>query len=140
MKKQLRFIAAALGAAAIVLHAPHAQAHEYYAKSFTIIHPWADQSAPGAKNAAVYMKFDEISARDKLVSASSSIAERIDVKGAGAKGIDIPAGAPIELKPGTWHLVLVNLKAPLVWGRSYPMTLVFEKSGPVAVMISIGED
>ena len=126
-----------LGAALVAVAAGPALAHEYYAKSFTIIHPWALPTEAGATTAAVYVKFEEISAGDRLVAAQAGMARQVTLRGAAA--IDLPAGATVELKPGTAYLELTGLQAPLQWGRSYPMTLQFEKSAPVQVMISIGE-
>ena len=121
--------------AGLLLTAP-AIAHEYYAKSFTIIHPWALPTEAGASTAAVYLKFEEISAGDRLLAAHAAMADNVQLRGVAA--IDLPAGATVELKPGTAYLELTGLKAPLQWGRSYPMTLQFEKSGPIQVMVSIG--
>ena len=120
---------------------PIAHPHEYYAKSFTVVHPWAEPSAAGAKNAEVFVKFDEISAGDKLVAAHSSLADSVELRSATntvLRNIDLASGKPVELGPRGAHLLLVNLKAPLQVGRSYPMTLEFEKSGPVQVQVSIG--
>ena len=36
------------------------------------------------------------------------------------------------------HLVMLDLKSPLQWGRSYPLTLVFEKAGAIDTMLSVG--
>jgi hypothetical protein len=33
---------------------------------------------------------------------------------------------------------LRDLRSPLQWGRSYAMTLVFERAGEVQVMVSVG--
>lgn len=120
-----------------------AYAHEYYAQSFKVIHPWADATPTGASSAAVFLKIEEISEGDRLLSAQTSFAERVELRTAistatPAKAIDLPAGPDIDLDAGSAYLQLVNLTAPLQWGRSYPMTLVFEKSGSVDVMISVG--
>ena len=40
--------------------------------------------------------------------------------------IDLPAGKPVELKPGGLHLMLMGLKAPLKAGDSVSFTLVVE--------------
>ena len=40
--------------------------------------------------------------------------------------IDLPAGKPVELKPGGLHLMLMGLKAPLKAGESVSFTLVVE--------------
>ncbi len=40
--------------------------------------------------------------------------------------IDLPAGKAIELKPGGYHVMLMDLKQPMKAGESVPITLVFE--------------
>ena len=126
-----------------------AQAHDYYAKFFHIYHPWAEPTEPGAADSAVYVKFDEIAADDQLISASTLLADRVELRGpAGGgqsgtgslllNGIALPSGGEVELRPEGPRLVLKGLKLPLQLGRSYPMTLAFEKSGAVFVMVSVG--
>ena len=48
-------------------------------------------------------------------------------------GIDIPAGATIQLVPGGFHVMLIGLKAPLTVDENYDVTLVFETAGKVKV-------
>jgi copper(I)-binding protein len=43
-------------------------------------------------------------------------------------GLDIPAGTPVELKPGGNHLMLMDLKQPLARGSSVPVTLHLRNS------------
>jgi copper(I)-binding protein len=122
---------AALGSAA---------AHEYYGKGFTLVHPWAEPSAPAATSADVFMNFDNVEQPDRLLRADSELAQRVEVRGRdgkpAAKGIEI--GPQTVLKPGAARLVLIGLKQPLETGRSYPLALTFEKSGTMRVMVSIG--
>jgi copper(I)-binding protein len=40
--------------------------------------------------------------------------------------IELPAGKPVELKPGGLHLMLMGLKAPLKAGETVSFTLVVE--------------
>ena len=133
-----------LSACALCVASSGAIAHEYYAKSFKVIHPWAEPSASGDKDAAVYVVFDEISGADRLLAAHTSLAAKVELRGAAATGdavlrkIELVSGKTLTLSPDSAHLLLINLKAPLQAGRSYPMTLEFEKAGPVQVMISIG--
>ena len=110
---------------------------------------WTRATAPGAKIAAGYMTIKNAAkAPDKLVSASSPAAERVEthvtVKDGDifrmreVKGYDIPAGGSFELKPGGAHLMLVNVKAPLKEGDKVPLTLRFEKAGAVKVELQVG--
>ena len=43
-------------------------------------------------------------------------------------GLEIPAGKPVELKPGSYHVMLIDLKTPLVKDTTIPVTLVFVDS------------
>jgi hypothetical protein len=40
--------------------------------------------------------------------------------------LDLPAGQAVELKPGGYHIMLLDLKQPVAQGASVPLTLVFE--------------
>jgi len=41
-------------------------------------------------------------------------------------GIDLPAGKSVELKPGGYHIMLINLKQQIKDGDLVPVTLVVE--------------
>lgn len=109
-----------------------AQAHEYFTANFTLIHPWTRASAPGATTANICMSFDEVTRSDRLIGASSPLAEGAEMGGNGvgrALDIAIPQGIKTELTETGVHLRLVGLKQPLELAREYPMTLVFALSG-----------
>jgi len=42
------------------------------------------------------------------------------------KGLDVPAGQTVELKPGSYHIMLMDLSAQIKAGDTVPLTLVFE--------------
>ena len=124
-------------------------AHEYYTSSFKVVHPWAEPTEPGASMAPVYLRFEEISAADRLIGARSGFAGSVELRRPLSKGtsaetstpmdaIAIPVGATIELSPAGQHLLMLDLKTPLLMGRSYPLTLIFEKSGAIETMLSVG--
>ena len=48
-------------------------------------------------------------------------------------GIVIPAGATVELKPRSLHVMFMELKEAPEEGRVFPATLTFEKAGRVEV-------
>ena len=48
-------------------------------------------------------------------------------------GLPIPANATIELRPGSYHIMVMNLKKPIANGDVLPVTLVFEKGGTVTI-------
>ncbi len=43
-------------------------------------------------------------------------------------GLDLPAGKAVALEPGGYHVMLMNLKAPLKAGDKVPLTLVLESA------------
>ena len=42
--------------------------------------------------------------------------------------LDLPAGKVVELKPGGFHIMLMQLKQPLKEGQSVPIVLVVERA------------
>lgn len=93
---------------------------------------WARASVPGQTGTGAFMK---LTARDgaKLVGASSPAAGVTEVHEMKMEGdvmkmravpaLDLPAGKAVELKPGGYHLMLLDLKAPLRKDTVIPLTL-----------------
>lgn len=52
-------------------------------------------------------------------------------------GLPIPAGQTVALQPGGYHLMFLQLAAPLVQGDSIDVTLTFEGAGDITVPLSI---
>ena len=44
-------------------------------------------------------------------------------------GIDLPKNTPVSLKPGGYHLMLLQLKKPIRAGEIIPLTLVIDTHG-----------
>lgn len=84
---------------------------------------------------------------DRLVGAASDFAEMTQVHETTMEnnimsmrevaGIDLPVGAILELKHGSYHIMLMNLKKDLKEGETVTITLKFEKAGdlPVSMMV-----
>ncbi|MDC8770487.1 copper chaperone PCu(A)C [Roseateles albus] len=72
----------------------------------------------------------------RLVEVRSSVAGVVEVHEMAMDGsvmkmravpsLALPAGQTVELKPGGYHVMLMDLKAPIKAGDSVPLTLVFE--------------
>lgn len=96
---------------------------------------WARASVQGQKATGAFMK---LTARDgtKLVGASSPAAGVTEVHEMKMDGnvmtmravpaLELPAGKVVELKPGGYHVMLMDLKAPLVKDSRVPLTLTFK--------------
>ena len=96
---------------------------------------WARATVQGQKATGAFMK---ITAKDglRLVGAQSpaaGVTEVHEMKMEGdvmrmraVPGLDLPAGKTVELKPGGYHVMLLDLKAPLMKDSKVPLTLVFK--------------
>lgn len=56
------------------------------------------------------------------------------------EGIDIVAGEMLMMKPGGYHVMLIDLVAPLEIGQTFDVTLTFETAGDVIVPVEVRED
>lgn len=96
---------------------------------------WARASVQGQKATGAFMR---LTAKDgaRLVRAESPAAGITEVHEMKMDGdimrmravaaLDLPAGKTVELKPGGYHVMLLDLKAPLAKDTSVPLTLVFQ--------------
>ncbi|MFZ2869230.1 copper chaperone PCu(A)C [Zavarzinia sp.] len=142
--------AGVLALAAFSLSLP-ALAHEFEAGNLEIVHPWSRATPAGAKVAGGFFKVENKGdTPDRLLSVGSDIAEKVQVhemtmtaEGMASMnevtgGIEIAPGATLELKPGSYHVMFIGLKHPLVEGEKFKGTLTFEKAGTVEVDFVVG--
>jgi len=121
-----------------------AQAHEYYAAQFVIVHPWALPTEPDTTESPIYFRIENIGATDRLLRCNAAWADSIelragdDAKAPALKALPFGPGADLDFIAGKPHLLVKGLKAPFDYGHSYNMTMVFEKAGAINVMISVG--
>jgi copper(I)-binding protein len=107
--------------------------------------PWLRATPGGAKVGAGYLRITNTgSEADRLTGASMPLAARGEVHEmtmrngvmhmAGlAQGLAIPPGKTVELKPGGFHLMFLDLKGALKQGEKVDVTLTFERAGSVTV-------
>lgn len=55
------------------------------------------------------------------------------------ESVSVPAGSTVELKPGSFHLMFVGLRAPLEVGDKVDVTLSFREAGSVKVTAEVRE-
>jgi uncharacterized protein YcnI/copper(I)-binding protein len=119
------------------------------AGSLVITPPWSRATPGGAKVGGGYMTItNNGTVADRLIGGSSEVSRVFEVhemKMEGSvmkmraldKGLEIKPGETVELKPGGYHVMLIDLKAPLKEGTKVKGQLVFEKAGKVDVEFSI---
>ena len=136
-------------ALALSLVAGAAFAHDYTVGSLAIGHPWARATPKGAPVAGGYMTIaNKGTMVDRLVGGSADFATRVEIHQMTMEqgvmkmrplkdGIEIKPGATVECKPGSYHLMFISPKQPLVQGQSVKATLKFDRAGPLDVEFSV---
>ena len=115
--------------------------------SIKVENAYTRATAPGQQVAGGFLKIENKGGADQLVSASSPVAGEVQLhemamdgnvmKMRQLKDIAVPAGGSVELKPGSLHLMFMNLKAPLVAGQTIPVKLKFAKAGDLEVNMPV---
>lgn len=96
--------------------------------------PYARATPPNAVNSAVFMTIENHMASERtLVSVTTPAAKKSELhtvekqgdllKMRQVDGIEIPAHGEIQLMPGSFHIMLLNVNKPLVEGDSITLTL-----------------
>ena len=105
------------------------------AQAVTVADPWIRATVQGQKAKGAFMKITSKEGA-KLTGVSSPAAgiseihemkmEKDIMKMAAVPSLNVPAGGAVELKPGGYHIMLMDLKQPLAKDSSVPLTLVFK--------------
>ena len=127
-----------------------APAGDFEAGPLVIHAPWARATPPGAQVAGGYALIENTGdSADRLVSVTADISSRVEIHEMAmddgvmtmrplADGIEIPAGESLALKPGSFHIMFMQITAPLMEGETFAGTLTFEHAGTVDVTFAIG--
>jgi hypothetical protein len=104
----------------------------------TVKDPWVRATVAGQKATGMFGQVSS-AAGGKLVAASSPAAGIVEIHEMSMDGttmkmraiaaLDLPAGKAVDLKPGGYHVMLMDLKQPLKAGETVPLTLVVEGAG-----------
>jgi copper(I)-binding protein len=136
-------------AAAVSLLTVPAMAQDYKLGSIEITTPWTRATAPTARTGGGFMTItNKGTTADRLVSARSNASDKVEIHEMQmdgsvmrmrelAKGLEIPPGATVMLKPGSYHIMFMELKAPLAKDTKVPVTLVFEKAGSIDLQLNV---
>ncbi|UCV03244.1 copper chaperone PCu(A)C [Dechloromonas denitrificans] len=133
------FLRASLAMCASVA-VPSARACEFFTSTLRITHPWTRASAPGATSALLCMKIDQVIEADRLIGVETPVANGVELVIDGAVSrlnLPIPKGREINLGEAGVIVRLVDLNHPLLIARTYPLALVFEKSGKVDAELNV---
>ncbi len=101
----------------------------------TATDPWVRGTVATQKATGMFVQLTSAQG-GKLVSGSSPVAGRVEIHEMAVvdgvmrmreiSALELPAGKAVELKPGSYHLMLMDLKQPMKAGDIVPVTLVIE--------------
>ncbi len=101
--------------------------------------------AHGAVSGAFMLIKNSNAEADLLLKASSDAAEMVQIHEttmqagvmsmAEVPGITIPTGSAVELKPGSYHIMLIGLKRELKQGETISINLSFQNAGDIGFEI-----
>lgn len=102
----------------------------------TVAEPWVRATVAQQKASGLFARITSASG-GKLVAVSSPVAGVVEIHEmsmdgnvmkmrALPAGLDLPAGQTVELKPGGYHVMLMDLKQTLKAGDTVSATLVIE--------------
>ncbi len=105
------------------------------AAQVTVGDPWVRATVPQQKATGAFMSITAAKGA-RLVDAKSPVAGVVEIhemamennimKMRAIPGLELPAGKAVELKPGGYHVMLMDLKEQMKEGQSVPITLVVE--------------
>jgi len=135
--------------ALLALIAGSALAQDYKVGAIEIRQPWTRATPPTAQAGGGFLVLTNTGTTpDRLIAVKSPAADKVEIHEmkmdgnvmrmrAVDKGIEIPPGGTVELKPGGFHIMFMGLKEPFAKGAKVPLTLVFEKAGSVDTELSV---
>jgi hypothetical protein len=104
----------------------------------TVKDPWVRATVAQQKATGLFAQVTSTSG-GKLVAASSPVAGVVEIhemkmegdtmRMRAIAGLELPAGKAVELKPGGYHVMLMDLKQQLKPGETVSVTLVVEGAG-----------
>jgi len=112
----------------------------------TVEQPWVRAMVPGQSVAAAYMKIRS-SERAALVGVQTPAAQKVEIHEMSMSNgvmkmrpltrLDLPSERTVELTPGGYHLMLMNVTKPLKEGDEVPLTLTIERQDKTRVQVEV---
>ena len=97
--------------------------------------PWVRATVPAQKASGAFMQLRSAKAA-RLVEVKSPVAGRVEIhemamqgqtmRMRAVDGIDLPAGQPVNLASGGYHVMLFDLQRQLKEGEQVPLTLTVQ--------------
>jgi periplasmic copper chaperone A len=108
---------------------------------------WARATPPGAKVGAAYLQITGACGADALIGAESGVAGKVEIHNMFSEDgrmrmraipqLAVPANQRVTLQPGSFHIMLLDIRQPLREGERVELTLLFEKAGRIPVVAHV---
>ena len=116
------------------------------AAQVAVADPWVRGTVAGQKATGAFMQLK--SANDAaLVGAASPVAKIVEIhqmkmdggvmKMSAVDRLPLPAGKPVDLKPGGYHVMLMDLTQQLKEGQNVPVTLTIEDKAGTKTTVEV---
>ena len=124
-------------------------AEEVALGDLTISDPFARATMPNAPVAGGFMTITNSGTDDdRLIAARTDISGEVQIHEMQMEdgvmrmrelpdGLPIPAGGTVDLAPGGFHIMFMDLSGPLIEGETVNVTLIFERAGEVEVPLAV---
>lgn len=144
----MRILQLATVAAVLALSGP-ALAHSVKVGQLELTDLWTRATPPNAPAAGGYFTITNTGDEaDRLIAVSSPAAGIGEVHEMKVEdgvmtmrpldgGLEIPPHGTVTLAPGGFHLMFIDLKAPLRQGTEMPVSITFEKAGTVETFLHV---
>jgi copper(I)-binding protein len=120
-------------------------------KDIFVNNAWVRAMPPSVTNSAAYMTINNNSSVEVVItSVSSDIAGASEIhqmsdtndimRMAPIADLHIPANGKVKLKPGGFHIMLIDLKKSLKEGDVVPVTLHFKDGNSITVNAQVKQD
>ncbi len=109
---------------------------------------WTRSALKDGNGAAYMLLHNQSNEDDALIGVSSEVAETVEIhlsqmKADGTmemikqESIALPVDAEVELKPGSYHVMLIGLKQDLKAGDEFSLTLHFKNHEDISLTIPV---
>jgi copper(I)-binding protein len=147
---RLALVAAAVAivAVAVILLWPRKADIEFRKGDIVVTAPWSRATPGPVRIGVAYMTMtNRGNAPDRLLRVETPVAERAELHTTvmqngvmqmrHVESIALPPGHTVQFTPGSMHIMLIDLKAPLEEGSHFDMRLIFERTGGLDIEVPI---
>ncbi len=115
-----------------------------------IVDAWARASLPHQTVTGAFMTIRGGGEATRLVAVASPLAGAAEIhlmtlhdgiaRMSRVPAVEVPPDGSLELRPGGYHVMLMDLKRPLSVGEKVPLELVFETAGGVRRRLEVAAE